>query len=83
MITEIKMPKEISTLEKYFEWVKSFTNEKQDLEVWMKRRTSYYPFDFRNEDDNRVSYLISDGISRGCSNIKNFNKIFKFQIRTV
>lgn len=39
MITEIKMPNEIETLEQFNDWVKSMPNENQDLEIWMKRRT--------------------------------------------
>jgi hypothetical protein len=82
MITEIKIPNGIETLEQFNEWVKSMSDEKQDLEIWMKRRTNFYPYDFTIQGD-KVHYLISDGISSGRSKVKNFGRIFKFQIRTV
>lgn len=84
MIIETKMPNNIHTLEQFNEWVKSISNEKQDLEIWMKRRTNFYPYDFTKiNGEDKVHYLISDSLSSGTSKVKNFNRIFKFQIRTV
>lgn len=35
------------------------------------------------EFGDRIHYLISDSVSYGISHVKNFNRIFKFQLRTV
>lgn len=84
MITEIKMPKCIKTLTQFNDWVKSLSNPNQDLEIWMKRRTNFYPYDFTEMNcDDKVHYLISDSISSGTAKVKNFNRVFKFQIRSV
>lgn len=84
MITLIKMPNTIESLEQFNEWVKSLDTPTQELEIWMKRRTNYYPYYFTySPDGDTIQYLISDGISRGECKIKNFNKVFKFQLRTV
>lgn len=84
MISEIKMPNEIETLEQFNAWVKSMSNEKQDLEIWMKRRTNFYPYAFTKiNSSDKIHYLISDSISSGVSRVKNFNRIFKFTIRTI
>lgn len=86
MTTVIRMPKNITTLAQYKDWVKSVNNGKQELEVWMKRRTSYYPYAFTvervKENNDKVHYLISDTISWGFAYVKSFNRIFTFKIRT-
>ena len=74
----IKMPKEITTYSQYEEWVKSQAN----LQVSMKQRTNFYPYAFtiENKEGTEVDYLISDSVSRGRCKVKNFNRVFKFQI---
>lgn len=84
MMLEVKMPKDIKTLEEFNDWTKSMSTETQDLEIWMKRRTNFYPYAFTKlEFGDRIHYLISDSVSYGISHVKNFNRIFKFQLRTV
>jgi energy-coupling factor transporter transmembrane protein EcfT len=82
----ISMPKTITTLEKYNEWVKSFETPTQELEVSMKTR-SYYPYSMsvvhtHPEKGDKVDYLISDSVSTGYAYVKNFNRCFSFKIRT-
>lgn len=85
MLTEIKMPKEINTLQEFNKWGKSLHTDKQDFEILMKRRPNFHPFDFREHKDKngitKIHYLIDDGVSSGYSQIENFNRIFKFRIR--
>jgi hypothetical protein len=80
--TEIKMPKEISNLKEYLEWVKSMNTENQDLIVCMKRRTNFHPYAFTEEENGMIDYLIDDTVSRGFCSIKRFNQVFKFEIIT-
>ncbi len=80
MRTEIKMPKNITSMADYYDWVKSFDTETTELDVRMKRRTNFYPYDFRFEKDGKVEYLISDSVSYGCCKISNFNMVFKFEV---
>ena len=80
-ITEIKMPKEITTLEQFLAWCKSQDTDIQEFEIVMKRRPNFHPFSFSKHRD-KIHYLIDDGIASGYSRIENFNKIFTFRIRT-
>lgn len=79
--TTIKMPKNITTLEQFNEWCKSLNTDKQELNIWMKRRKQFYPYSFSNlMFGSRVHYLISDSFSTGVSYVKNFNRVFTFKI---
>lgn len=82
MRTEVKMPKTITTMAEYEEWVNSFNTERQDLEIRMKRRSNFYPYSFAFEKDGSVQYLISDGVSYGRCKIINFNRVFRFTLLT-
>jgi hypothetical protein len=79
-IIEIKMPKEITTIEQFNEWCNSLNTDRQDFEIVMKRRPNFHPFNF-TEHKNKIHYLIDDGVASGFSRISNFNKIFTFRIR--
>ena len=78
MRTEIKLPKEIDTLSKFMDWCLSKETRFDDLEIRMKRRTNFQPYDFRDfkRVDGKIEYLISDGVSYGLAKISSFNKIF-------
>lgn len=77
----IKMPKNIETLEQFNTWVNSFKDEKNVLDIRMKKRTIFYPYHFTYlEYGTRVHYLISDSVSTGVAHVKNFNRIFQFTL---
>lgn len=81
MRENIKLPKDILTLEQFEEWVKNQNTNNQELEIQMKRRTNFYPYHFTKlEFGERVHYLISDSVSTGISHVKNFNRIFTFKL---
>lgn len=52
--------------------------ENVGYELTMKR-SCYNPFSFSELPDNRVEYLISDGISIGNSQVKNLYKNMLFR----
>lgn len=75
----IKMPKEIESLEQFNNWIDSLNTTRTEIQIRMKRRTNFYPYDFIPlEDGLKVDYLISDSVSRGICMVKNFNKVFQF-----
>lgn len=68
--------KQISTYNELMALIKEAENEGYELTM---KRSSYDPFSFDERPDNRVEYLISDGISIENSQIKNLYKNMLFR----
>lgn len=72
--TQTTLPKEIKTIKQFNEWI-----ENNSIEVRMKNRGDYAE-NFSIKSNGKISYKLTDGVSKGCADINNFNRIFTFFI---
>lgn len=82
MITQdyIKMPKEINTFSKFMEWLNSFDQVNNPIEVRMKRNVYENAYNFCSlENGGILGYLISNSHRYGRVKINNINRVFSFK----
>ena len=76
----VKMPKEINTFSKFMEWLNSFDQINNPIEVRMKRKLSENAYNFHSsENGDMIKYLISNSHRYGRTKITSLNRVFSFK----